>query len=305
MMSDLHENYDDEIDLRELFSVLWESKTTIMVITVMAALLSVVISLSMPNKYKSETLLAPAGDDGGGGLAGLAGQFGGLASLAGVSLGGGGATDKATYALEVIESRQFVSRFVAKYDLKPALMAVDYWDRQSGALVFDDDVYDPKTKKWLSDEEPSDQEVHEAYLAALTISQDAATGFVSLGFLHLSPVFAKQITEWAVADLNEAMRQKDIAEAESSIAYLQQQIQATSLAELRKVFYSLIQAQTETMMLAKVRAEYVFETLDPAVVPEEKSEPKRAIICILGTLLGGMLSVLFVLVRHYWQKQED
>jgi len=43
----------------------------------------------------------------------------------------------------------------------------------------------------------------------------------------------------------------------------------------------------------------VFKTIDPAVVPEEKSEPKRALICVLGTLLGGMLSVLIVLVRHY------
>jgi LPS O-antigen subunit length determinant protein (WzzB/FepE family) len=34
-------------------------------------------------------------------------------------------------------------------------------------------------------------------------------------------------------------------------------------------------------------------------VPEEKSQPKRALICILGTLLGGMLAVLLVLVRHY------
>ena len=52
-------------------------------------------------------------------------------------------------------------------------------------------------------------------------------------------------------------------------------------------------------MLAQVRPEYVFKTIDPAVVPEEKSEPKRALICVLGTLLGGMLSVLIVLVRHY------
>jgi LPS O-antigen subunit length determinant protein (WzzB/FepE family) len=35
------------------------------------------------------------------------------------------------------------------------------------------------------------------------------------------------------------------------------------------------------------------------MVPEEKSKPKRALVCILGTLLGGMLSVLWVLVRRY------
>jgi LPS O-antigen subunit length determinant protein (WzzB/FepE family) len=35
------------------------------------------------------------------------------------------------------------------------------------------------------------------------------------------------------------------------------------------------------------------------MIPEERFAPKRALICILGTLLGGMLSVLLVLVTHY------
>jgi LPS O-antigen subunit length determinant protein (WzzB/FepE family) len=58
-------------------------------------------------------------------------------------------------------------------------------------------------------------------------------------------------------------------------------------------------------MLAKVRQEYAFKTIDPAVVPEVKSEPKRALICVLGTLLGGMFAVLWVLVAHYAIKRED
>ena len=53
------------------------------------------------------------------------------------------------------------------------------------------------------------------------------------------------------------------------------------------------------MMLANVRDEYVFKTIDPAIVPENKSEPKRALICVLGTLLGGLLALIYVLGRHY------
>ena len=68
---------------------------------------------------------------------------------------------------------------------------------------------------------------------------------------------------------------------------------------MRNLFYELIQSQTETMMLANVREEYVFKTIDPATVPEFKSEPKRALICILGTFLGGFLALIYVLVRHY------
>jgi LPS O-antigen subunit length determinant protein (WzzB/FepE family) len=37
---------------------------------------------------------------------------------------------------------------------------------------------------------------------------------------------------------------------------------------------------------------------------EQKSEPKRALIFILSALLGGMLSILLVLIRHYVIKQK-
>ncbi|NVK00497.1 MAG: LPS O-antigen length regulator, partial [Oceanospirillaceae bacterium] len=64
-------------------------------------------------------------------------------------------------------------------------------------------------------------------------------------------------------------------------------------------FFDLIQSQIETMMLAKATPEYLFKTIDPAVVPELKVKPKRSLIVALGVLLGGMLGVLLVLIRHY------
>jgi len=90
-----------------------------------------------------------------------------------------------------------------------------------------------------------------------------------------------------------------VEQAERSINYLKEQINSTSLTELQAGFFEMIQSQTETIMLAKASPEYLFKTIDPAVVPELKSKPKRALIAVLGTLLGGMLGVLIVLIRHY------
>lgn len=84
--------------------------------------------------------------------------------------------------------------------------------------------------------------------------------------------FAKQWVEWLVADLNQVMKQKDIDEAQRNIAYLKVQLEKTPVADMQTVFYKLIEEQTKTLMLAEVNQEYVFKTLDPAVVPEEKSQ---------------------------------
>jgi len=71
---------------------------------------------------------------------------------------------------------------------------------------------------------------------------------------------------------------------------------------MQTIFYQLIEEQTKTIMLANVRKDYVLEVIDPAVAPEKEAKPKRAMICVLVTLLGGMLSVIFVLIRHFNKK---
>ena len=133
----------------------------------------------------------------------------------------------------------------------------------------------------------------------LGVIADKQTGYVTISVEHHSPIVAAQWVNWLVEDINAVVKAQDVDEATKSIEYLTQQIANTSLADLQAMFFELIQSQTETVMLAEVRPEYVFKTIDPAVVPEEKSKPSRALICVLGTLLGGMLGVVIVLIRHY------
>jgi LPS O-antigen subunit length determinant protein (WzzB/FepE family) len=49
----------------------------------------------------------------------------------------------------------------------------------------------------------------------------------------------------------------------------------------------------------------VLKTIDPPQVPEEKAGPKRALIVVLGTMLGGILSMLIVLVRYFTKTKEQ
>ena len=113
---------DDEIDLRELWNALWQGKVTIIAITSVFAIASVIIALMLPNIYRSEALLAPAEESQGGGLSALAGQFGGLASIAGINLSDG-ATDPTVVAIETLKSRRFVKTFIDKHQLLVPLMA--------------------------------------------------------------------------------------------------------------------------------------------------------------------------------------
>jgi len=294
--------YDDEIDLRKLFRVLWAGKWIIIGIASAAAIIAVIVALMLPNIYRAEALLAPNDQEGTGGLSALASQYGGLASLAGITLGGG-QDDKTSLGLEVLKSRKFISEFIERHDILVPLIAAKGWDAQTGELEIDADVYDAKATKWIRDAKPprttipSFQEAYKRFSDLLFVSQDKRTGFVTVAIEHYSPQIAKQWVDWLIDDLNSTVMRQDVVEAEHAIEYLNEQINSTSLSDLQAVFFALIEEQTRTVMLARVSPEYLLKTIDPAVAPELKTKPKRAVICLLGTILGGFVGVFIVLAR--------
>ena len=286
---------DDEIDLRELFATLWRGKWIIIAFTIIFAAAGVAYALYKPNIYQASALLAPAQDDAGGRIGG---QLSGLASLAGVSLGGGDA-NKTVIAKETLQSRAFLTDFIHRHNLAVPLMATKAWSMNSGEWIFDDDIYDASTQQWLSDEngqllEPTDWDLVKQFKEQLSVSENKDNGMLTVSFKSLSPVAAKDWVEKLVHDINEHMRAQDVQEAEASIAYLEDKLRQTNIAGMQQVFYQLIEQETRTVMLANAQREYVFKTVDPAVVPQEKSEPKRALIAIVATMLGGMLGVFSV-----------
>jgi len=300
-------NPDAEIDLGELWNAIWSGKWIIIAITAIFALASVFYALSLPNIYKSEALLAPAQSEQQGGLGALAGQFGGLASLAGINLGGG-KSDKTALAIEILKSRKFFSQFATKHNILPDLMAVKEWDLSTNSVIYNTEIYLPSNDEWLrqvkppKQAKPSMQEAKKVFDGLLSIGKDKETGMVNISVEHYSPYVAKQWVDWLIQDINLNMKSRDKQEAEKSITYLQSQIDKTTIFEHKTLLFQLIEEQTKTLMFAEIRDEYVFKSIDTALVPELKAKPKRALIVILAVLLGGILSVLVVLIRYFSTK---
>ncbi|MEM1176427.1 MAG: Wzz/FepE/Etk N-terminal domain-containing protein [Pseudomonadota bacterium] len=292
-----------EIDLGFLLGVLWAGKWLIVGITSAISLIAVIVALLLPNEYRAAALLAPNEQQNAGGLSSLASQFGGLASLASIDLGSG-AIEKTDLGLEVLQSRKFITEFISKHDILVPLMATKGWNAETGELLIDPDDFDVETSTWVRDVRapkktvPSDQEAYEEFMEHMSVIPSKKSGLVSVAVIHYSPDVARQWVDWLVADLNLTIMRRDVAEAEQAIEYLNQQIANTSVSNLQSVFFSLIEEQTKTVMLAKVSDEYLFKTVDPAVAPEEKSKPRRALIVFLGAFLGLLTAVISCFGLH-------
>jgi len=294
--------YLEEVSLTEIFSVLNRSKVLIIFIISIFAIISVFIAINLPNLYKSETKLIAATEQSGG-LSSLAGGLGGLASMAGLNLGGE-SRDKSLIAREMLTARKFLTAFVEKRNILIPLIAAEGVD-ENGELLINDKLYNTRTNKWVRDVVapkpiiPTSEDIYFAFQEYLTVEHDKKSGITTISFEYYRADIAQQWLTWLIEDLNEEIKQNDMIEAKKSIAYLLEVVGKTNNSALHEAFYSLIEEQTQTLLLTEVRDEYVYKAIDPATFPEEKSSPKRALICIIITILGGIIAVMFVLIRHF------
>ena len=226
--------------------------------------------------------------------------------MAGINLDSGGGADKSILAIETVKSRAFLKHLITFENILPSIMAAKSYDFQSKKIQYDPEIYNENKGEWVREPQknkqskPSYLEAYETYLGQVSIDKDQLTNLVSISVAHISPVFAKEFLELIVNEANELLRNKDLRESSDAITFLATEVPKSSLITMKDSINTLHIAQLEKQMLSKINTEYVLKVIEPPFVPENKSSPQRSIICILGTFLGGMFAIVWVLMRYYF-----
>ncbi len=270
---------DDEIDLLELWNILWQGKWLVIASTVVFAVGSVFYALSQTQWYRAEVLLAPAE----GRTTPAGGQLGGLAALAGVSVGG----SESAEAIATLRSRDFIRAFIEDFDLMPVLFA-EQWDASRG--------------NWLDADPDNWPDIRDGVRffrdTVLSVSESHETALVTVAVEWQDPTMAASWAMMLIERLNERLRDRALQEAETNVSYLQGELAQTSVVTLQQTIGRLLESELQKVMLARGNEEFAFRVIDAAEVPKQPSRPRRSLIAIIGTMLGGMLGVFAVFVRH-------
>lgn len=300
-------DFVQEINISEIFYALLDGKWIIISVTAFMSITALFFSLMLPNIYESEALLVPT--DISGSISRSSSGYVSLAGLTGANLPLNDNEVNSSKAVEKITSLSFFENNILTNINLPNLMAFKNWNSQTNTLIYDKNIYDIKSNTWIRDfsypqqQIPSAQESYEVFMKEhFSLSQDNKTGFITVSIKHQSPFIAKKWNEIIVTEINNFYRLKDKLESEKAANYLNQQIIQTNLSEIKEALAQLLQEQIKKLTLIEANEFYVFDYIDPPAVMEKKSSPKRALICILGALIGGMLSFLYVLIRFYVSK---
>tara|TARA_B100000212_G_scaffold220598_1_gene167062 strand:- start:2393 stop:3316 length:924 start_codon:yes stop_codon:yes gene_type:complete len=299
----------EEINIAEAIGVLFKNKLLIICLALLFSIIFYGVSKVIPDQYRSSTLLQiNSSNNENSAMSSLASQYGGLASLAGISLPSSSG-DKSQYVIETARSREFVEHLMTFEMVTENIIAADSYNKSNKKIVYDPDLYDFENKKWIRSlkkfrqVEPSILEVHKELLKNLTVTKDLDSGFITISYTHLSPVFSKELIDLIVDQINEVSRDKDLEESEKALVFLENQLTQYQQVELIKSINAMIKSQLQTKMMANISDDYLVKTIDKPYVPEIKSFPSRVFFAALGFFVGLVISISYILIQFSWSKE--
>jgi uncharacterized protein involved in exopolysaccharide biosynthesis len=303
---------EDEISLIDLFAVLWQRKKMIITITLLAAIGAAcfsIISLKLPpensflpNQYTPKALmLIDDRSSSGGGLSALLNSsgMGGLASLAGVSMPG--SSNFRDLAVYLIGTNSLLDSVVDEFDL----------------------IKRYKIKKFPR--ASSRKELKKI----LKADYDSKGGVFSISFTDIDPAFAKDVVNYCTVylerrfdelgldknkiekenlEINMANTFQEILKLEEQSRRLEQSVASAPFSgglpaittdinriilelEAQRQVYIQLKVQYELLKVTMASEKPVFQILEMAEVPDQKSGPSRGLLCIIVTLAAGFFAV--------------
>ena len=235
-------------------------------------------------KYRVEAVLLPQESNNQQGLlASLAGQFGGLASIAGFDFGG---QSNKYEAIEVLRSRTLAEEFIRSRNLLPVLFAED-WDADE--------------KRWMvkrqRDIPTLADGVRELDRRIRSVTEDRRTGLVTL---YVKWRDADVAADWAndlVSRANARMRTRTVEEIRRTLDFLSQKAATEESVAVRSALYEVVEGQYKSLALASVREDFAFRVIDSAAPPDpdDFAEPRRPVFAATGAFLALLLAALALL----------
>ena len=236
--------------------------------------------------YRAAVVVTPAtAPDSSGSLARVAGQLGGLASLAGVGLPAGVNRDE---SLAVLKSRAFGEVIIREQDLLHKFFRAR-WDSSTGV--------------WMRHWWQKDPTIDDAWLIldqrVRSIVEDRDRGLVSLRIESGDRTLVAPLANAMIMRVNQIMRDRKLEELKKSLSYLEAELATAQLVGMQQAISRVIESQLTDRMIPSVREDYSFRVIDPAVEPpaEKFVSPSRPLFAAFGLLFGLVTGFAFASIR--------
>ena len=297
------EQTDNEIDLKQLFLILWRGKYIIFAISILAVVLSSIHLRNSERTYSVQALFKPVVEGNNGpNLSGLSG----LASFAGVSLPESSSSDFTTYQKlifsEEVAARVFtyedliIKLFKGEWDLEAQIFKVGPIDRlghikQSIKLL----LTGSEIREYIP---PNPRRLAVLTEGLLNLSTDNVTGFLALNTESSQPQVMVELMLAVSQETDNLLKERFFATAESTLEFYYQKLLTSRSPEHREALAKLISIEDQKLMLASKGVNFVAEPLTKPSVSLYPTSPNSSRVLAFGFALGILFGVFIVILRH-------
>ncbi len=296
---------EDEIDLKELFTTIWDNKIKIALFTFIITSLTIVYTLSIPNSYKSTTLLVSQVQSKSS-----MGGLGALAGMAGISMGGSQDVDVATSFNTILTDFSFQKKVIEKYNLYERI--IPNKDNLVFALGYDGiynmfgDSGDEEVEDLRSKEEII-YNTSKSLQGMVSVSSDKKSGIITLGVESTDRYLAKELVDIYLKELTAHLRAIEMIDVDKQIAYYTAEMQNTDELSMKDQLGQLASGLVQKKVLSMANEFYNVKQLTHAQVAyiKEKSKPKRGLIVVVSFVTSVILGIFMVFFLQFIGKSED
>jgi uncharacterized protein involved in exopolysaccharide biosynthesis len=273
----------ESLNLIEIWYVIWRHRWWVLGFCALSVAATTVYTFTAKSWYRAEVLLKPVEDksskQGLGGMGGL----GALAGLAGINVG----SNPSAEPLAVLTSRAFSAAFIEDLDLLPLLFP-KRWD--------------PVNKRWKSSVLSGQPDIRDGVRyfdkKILGVREDRKNGFITLSIDWTDPKVAAVWANLLVERLNDRMRTRALAQAETNVTYLKEEMASSNIVTLQQSIGRVLENELQDLMLARVNKEYSFTVIDPAETPKWRIFPQRLLLVSLSFIMSVIISSVFFVTRY-------
>ena len=219
-------------------------------------------------------------------------------------IGGNLSSDTDQRNIQILKSRKVGEAFIVDQDLLPILFK-ERWDAENNTWhPADRSILDVILRREEKPAEPSMWHAFNRLEDRRTVQMDDMSGTVKISFKFEDPVLAMNVSSAFIDFVNSYIRSVDRENVDRNIEFLMGKLEDTPRSSLTQAIGEVAEIQLEKRMFIEARSDYAFEVIDDAFVPEEPSQPRRALalaVGIGGGLLIGLFAQLFIASLHEGQ----
>ena len=291
----------DEIDIVHLFRKLWSGRLTILIVATVFVLLAAAYLRYATYSYTATLTLMPTQNQSQG----IASQFGGLASLAGIDLSRAQGTSPFTFYSDAVRTREVADDLVANSPGILQRMFKAQWNAESQTWV------EPKSTQrdvvnyiksvigipivpWTA---PTGADLQQFIIESVRVVQEVRRPVLTLTYNDPDPVFAGQLLQLLHESTDRVLRRITMDRSSKYASYIQKKLATVQAAELRQVLVMSLSEQETLIMMGNSDTPFAAQPLGTPVTSLRPTQPIPTLVLVLGGLLGLIAGGLVVMAR--------